>query len=235
MRRRTRAAAAAVTDPVEWARVQVADAAVALAAQGLNVGTAGNVSVRVGEKLVAITPSGVAAAELAVAPELVAVHALDGSVVDDPLPASSELPLHLAVYAATDVAAVVHTHSPAATALSLLVTEVPPVHYYAADLGNPIRVVPYAPFGSDELADSVAAALGGASAALLAHHGAVTTGPYLTTALDRAATLEWLCEVYLRAAAAGRPAVLGEDAVTAAAEALAAYRTSRPDPPKSPG
>ena len=106
-----------------------------LSRSGLVVGTAGNVSVREGD-LVAVTPSGLRYAELT--PELVGVHHLDGAPVEAPLGPTSELPLHLAIYAARpEVGAVVHTHSVAATALSTLVDEIPSVHYYLAMFGGP--------------------------------------------------------------------------------------------------
>ena len=74
---------------------------------------------------------------------------------------SSETPLHRAVYALTDAGAVVHTHSHFATVLSTLVDELPAVHYATTAFGGRVRVAPYATFGSDELAESVAAALEG--------------------------------------------------------------------------
>ncbi|MCP2258044.1 L-fuculose 1-phosphate aldolase (EC 4.1.2.17) [Streptoalloteichus tenebrarius] len=166
----------------------------------LVVGTAGNLSVRV-DDLVAVTPSGVDYDRLT--PELVGVHRLDGEAVDAPLAATSELPLHLALYERTDATAVVHTHSPAATALSCLVDEVPPVHYYLALFGGRVRVAEYATYGTPELAESVLAALGGSSACLLANHGALTTGATLTQAYERACYLEWVCDVALRVLSAG--------------------------------
>jgi L-fuculose-phosphate aldolase len=155
------------------------------------------------------------------------VHALDGTPLDAAFTPSSELPLHLAVHAAGTVGAVVHTHSVAAVAVSLLVDEVPPVHYYLASFGAAVRVVPYAPFGSAELAAGTAAALRDSSGALLANHGAVTTGPDLATAVEAAVTLEWLCDVYLRAAAVGRPRLLDAAAMAAARHAMAVYRAAR--------
>ena len=108
-----------------------------LSRAGLVVGTAGNVSVREGD-LVAATPSGVRYATLT--PDLVGVHRLDGTAVEAALAPTSELPLHLAIYAdRPEVGAIVHTHSPAATALSALVDEVPAVHYYVAMFGGPVR------------------------------------------------------------------------------------------------
>ena len=83
-----------------------------LAASGLVVGTSGNVSVRAGDLVVA-SPSGVDYAELTAA--LVGVHRLDGTPVEAALAPTSEMPLHLGIYAATGAAAIVHTHSVAAT------------------------------------------------------------------------------------------------------------------------
>src|ERR1700744_5360692 len=130
-------------------RGQVAAGCGQLAAGGLVVGTPGNVSPRAGE-LIAVTPSGLDYAELWA--ELVGVHRLDGEPVEAPLRPSSELPLHLAVYAATGAGALVHTHSPAATATSALVDEVPAIHYQVAAFGGPVAVAPYATYGTDQLA-----------------------------------------------------------------------------------
>jgi L-fuculose-phosphate aldolase len=196
---------------------------------GLVVGTAGNVSARCayGElAAVAITPSGLDYVHLR--PALVGVHALDGAPLDAPLAPSSELPLHLAVYAGTRAAAIVHTHSPAATAVSTLVTEVPAVHYYLAMFGSGVRVAPYAPFGTEELAANAVAALAGNRGALLANHGAVTTGPSVEAALELAVVLEWMCDVWLRAAGAGRPALLTSDQLAQAGRALADYAAAKP-------
>ena len=145
-----------------------------MAVAGLVVGTSGNVSVRAGD-LVAVSPSGVDYAELTVG--LVGVHRLDGTPVEAPLRPTSEMPLHLGVYAATGAAAIVHTHSVAATALSTLADELPALHYHVAMFGGPVAVAPYATYGSQELADHVVAALRDRTACLMANHGAVTTGP----------------------------------------------------------
>ncbi len=207
-------------------RAAVAACAGRLTSTGLVVGTAGNVSARSGD-LVAITPSGLDYA--AMTAELVGVHDLSGADVDAPLRPSSELPLHLAVYAGTDATVIVHTHSPAATALSTVVTEVPAVHYYLAMFGDGVRVAPYAPFGTDELAANAVEALRGRRGALLANHGAVTVGPDLKVALELALMLEWICDVYLRAAAAGTPSLLSAADLDQARGALAAYAAAKPD------
>jgi L-fuculose-phosphate aldolase len=192
-----------------------------LSRTGLVVGTAGNVSVRAAD-LVAVTPTGVRYAELT--PELVGVYRLDGTPVEAPLAPTSELSLHLAVYTTRpDAGAVVHTHSPAATALSTLVDEVPPVHYYTAMFGGPVRVAPYATYGTRELADGAVRALTDRTACLLGNHGAVTIGQDLMTAQDRSVYLEWLCDVYLRASSAGTPRTLPPAEIAAVAAKLTSY------------
>jgi L-fuculose-phosphate aldolase len=192
-----------------------------LSRAGLVVGTAGNVSVREGD-LVAVTPSGVRYAELT--PELVGVHQLDGAAVEAPLAPTSELPLHLGIYAARpEAGAIVHTHSPAATALSTLAGEVPAVHYYVAMFGGPVRVAPYAMYGTEELARNVVRALHDRTACLMGNHGAVTIGPDLATAHDKSAYLEWLCDVCLRASSAGTPRLLASAEIAAVAVKLAGY------------
>jgi L-fuculose-phosphate aldolase len=202
-----------------------------LSAAGLMVGTAGNVSVLAAD-LVAVTPSGVDYAELAATD--VGVYRLDGTPVEAPLAPTSELPLHLAVYGAyagtgtgagagTGTAAIVHTHSVAATAVATLGDELPPIHYYVAMFGGTVRVAPYATYGTDELASNAVQALRGRTACLLGSHGAVTTGQDLKTAYDRSVYLEWVCDVYLRAAAAGTPRLLPPGEIEAVAAKLASY------------
>jgi L-fuculose-phosphate aldolase len=208
---------------LEREREEIVRACRKLSAAGLVVGTAGNVSVLAGD-LVAVTPSGVDYAELAARD--VGVHRLDGTPVEAPLAPTSELPLHLAVYGAyagAGTAAIVHTHSVAATAVATLADELPPIHYYVAMFGGTVRVAPYATYGTDELASNAVQALRGRTACLLGSHGAVTTGPDLTTAYDRAVYLEWVCDVYLRAAAAGTPRLLPPGEIEAVAARLASY------------
>ncbi len=192
---------------------------------GLVVGTAGNVSVRVPDGLV-ITPTAVPADEMA--PEQLAVLDAEGGQVGGTHRRSSEWRLHLAIYQARpDVGAVVHTHSVAATALAVLRLPLPPIHYAMHQLGGEVRVAPYATFGSVELAQEAAAALKAAHAVLLANHGAVAVGPDLPTALERARLLEWLCRVYLEARQGGTPHVLTPTEMAAAAERFQDYRPSR--------
>lgn len=211
------------------ARAEVVRACQQMQRQGLVVGTAGNVSVRVDEHVV-ISPSGVEYAELT--PEMVGVHDMSGAPVDALLEPSSELPLHLAVYAGTDARAITHNHAPASTALGLVCDEIPGSHYYSALFGGHVRVAPYASFGTQELADGVCAALQGRGGALMSNHGAVTIGPTLDKALGLLPYLEYICEIQLRAMATGaRVKTLPDDEITRMVGAMAGY--GRQSPPAS--
>jgi L-fuculose-phosphate aldolase len=176
-----------------------------LAAAGLVVGTAGNVSVRAGER-VSLTAKGVALADVTSAD--IAVVDMDGNVVAGS--PTSELELHLAVYRRYDAGAIVHTHAPMATALACVLDELPVVHYQLLALGGSIRVAPFHPFGTRDLAAAVADALRGRTAALLANHGAVNYAASLADAVDGAVLLEWACGLYLDASRLGTPRVLDE-------------------------
>ncbi|MFF4256828.1 class II aldolase/adducin family protein [Streptomyces sp. NPDC001663] len=215
-------------------RAAVADACRRLGAEGLLIGTAGNVSVRVADR-VAITATGAVLAELT--EDQVTVVDLDGKLVAGTLEPTSELDLHLGVYRRYGTGAVVHTHAPMATALSLVLDELPCIHYQLLTLGGTVRVAPYATFGTPELAESVLAALEGRSAALMANHGAVTHAPTLDKAVEHALLLEWACGVYQHAAALGPPRALDEQQQLAVIEAAIArnYGTTHPVPPEQEG
>ncbi|MGW3287792.1 class II aldolase/adducin family protein [Streptomyces sp. NPDC001002] len=192
--------------PEAWGRAVHADEAEAwetlvatarrTVSEGLVVGTSGNVSVRVGDTVL-VTPSGVPYDRLA--PDDVTGVDLEGRQVLGTLIPTSELPMHLAVYRTTDAHAVVHTHAVHATAVSTLVPELPVIHYMAAALGGPVRVAPYAAYGTDELAENMLRALTDRSGCLLQNHGTVTHGATLDQAYDRTAQLEWMCRLWLTA------------------------------------
>ena len=179
-----------------------------LADNGMVIGTAGNVSMRAGE-LIAITASGVRFADITV--DQVTVTDLDGTVVEGQFAPTSELQLHLDVYRRLHTGAVVHTHAPMSTALGCVLDELPVVHYQQLLLGGPTKVAPFHPFGTTELAEAVATALGGTNAALMANHGAVTHGQTLEQAVEYSLLLEWACTLYRDASTLGRPRTLSED------------------------
>lgn len=212
---------------LEATRQAVADACRALAAQGLVIGTAGNVSVRVDDR-VAVTATGARFEHLSA--DEVTVVDLDGQVVDGDLAPTSELALHLGVYRRFGTTAVVHTHAPVATAVGLVVDELPCLHYQMLLLGGAVPVAPYSTYGTTELAESVVDALEGKSAALMANHGAITHGTSLETAVEHALLLEWACTAYWRAASMGTPRALTADQQHAVVEASIRrrYGSTRP-------
>jgi L-fuculose-phosphate aldolase len=212
-------------DAMEQEREALAATARKLAADGLVIGTSGNLSVRTGER-VAVSPTGATLAELEAAD--VAVVDLDGRQVDGPLAPTSELGLHLGIYARYGSGAVVHTHAPMATALGLVLDELPCVHYEMLGLGGAVRVVPYATFGTSELAEGVLAALEDRAAALMANHGAVSHGPGLDDAARATQLLEWACTLYWRAAAIGAPRVLDPEQLGAVADTIVALGYGAP-------
>lgn len=212
---------------VREAREQVAVVARRLAAEGLVLGTAGNVSQRVDDR-VAVTPTGAVLADLEASD--VSVVDLDGRQLEGPLAPTSELDLHLGAINRHGCGAVVHTHAPMSTAAACVLDELPCVHYAMLALGGDVPVVPYTTFGTPELAESVVAALEGRTAALMASHGAVTVGADAAAAMELALLLEWAATVYLNAAKAGTPHVMDQDERTAVIEAVLArgYGSTKP-------
>jgi len=199
-----------------------------MAPDDLAPGTSGNLSVRRGE-VMAITPSGMPYERMDPA-DICLVRTSDAVLLSGPRP-STETPMHLAMYQASNAAAIVHTHSPFVVALSTVLDELPAIHYAMADLGGPVRVAPYLRFGTDKLAAGAAAALAGRSAVILRNHGALTCGPTLARAYERARTLEWLARVYWYARLAGTPQTLSEGALTEVSDAVRALRYGETVPP----
>ena len=179
-----------------------------LNARGLNQGTSGNVSVRDGDGMI-VTPSGVSYDEGT--PEMCVRVTLDGAWSGDWRP-SSEWRMHLDVYRARPEArAVVHVHSPHATALSTLREGIPAFHYMVAVAGGTdIRCAAYATFGKQALSDAMLAALEGRAACLLANHGQIALGPSLAKAVAMTEEVEALARQYLLARAAGTPVLLDD-------------------------
>jgi L-fuculose-phosphate aldolase len=215
---------------LQIAREQLVSYCGRLIPDGLAVGAAGNLSARVGD-LVAITPSGVRYSDLI--PADVCIVTLNGEEVEARDRPSTELPMHLAVYASTTAGAVVHTHSPEVIALSATHDELPAVHYAISDLGGPVRVARYTRFGSAGLAAAATGALADRSAAILQNHGAICYGRTLTEAYDRALLLEWLAKVFRLACSYGHPRILTQaelDEVSGEARRIR-YGERRQSPP----
>lgn len=202
-------------------REEVLATALAMNASGINRGTAGNVSARSGSGFL-ITPTGLAYDEITAA-DIVAMS-MDGSFSGNRKP-SSEWRFHRDIYAQRpEAGAVVHAHSPSATALACMDFSIPAFHYMIARFGGTdVRCAAYATFGSQELSDSVVKALAGRSACLLSHHGMLVLGRDLKQALSLAVELETISEQYWRVLQIGGPSLLPEDEMARVLEKFASY------------
>lgn len=190
-------------------RLAMVEAMRAMDARGLNRGTSGNVSVRLGEAML-VTPSGVAPDALT--PESMVRVEADGAVAAGALRPSSEWRMHQRLLARRpDAGAVVHCHSRHATILACAGRPIPSLHYMVGvSGGSSVPVAPYAVFGSEVLADAVADAIGGGYAALMANHGQVVVAPSLRRALLIAEEIEEQAAVYWGTLAIGGPTLLDE-------------------------
>ncbi|MGO1120551.1 class II aldolase/adducin family protein [Rhodovibrionaceae bacterium A322] len=181
-------------------------------ALGINQGTSGNASVRVGAGFL-ITPSGLAYEDIA--PEDVVEMQMDGSFVsaNGLRKPSSEWRFHLDVLAARpEFNALVHTHGKAVASLSCLRRDIPAFHYMVALAGGTsIRCADYATFGTQALSDKALVALEDRKACLLANHGQLAAGASLRQALSLAQEVETLADMYWRALQMGTPVILNDD------------------------
>jgi L-fuculose-phosphate aldolase len=180
---------------------------------GFNRGASGNISVRTGQGFV-VTPSGVPVERLN--PQSLVAMSLAGEVLSAGKP-SSEWRFHRDLYVnRPDVGAVVHAHSPFATALACLRRDIPPFHYMIAMAGgDTIRCCDYALFGTQALSDAIVLAMQGRKACLMANHGMLATGRSLAAAMALAIEVESLCEQYWRALQIGEPVLLSAEQMQA--------------------
>lgn len=185
-------------------RRRIVAAARSINETGLNPGKAGNVSARVRGGFL-ITPTGTPYARLR--PESIVRVTMDGTVPGRQPRPSSEWRVHRDIYAARpEAGAIVHVHSPYATALACTRRPIPAFHYMVAVAGgDSIRCAPYATFGTQALSDHALRALAGRRACLLANHGMLAFGEDLDGAMALAIEVEFLARQYALSLQIGRP------------------------------
>ena len=183
------------------ARIELMQVYRAIERAGLSIGNAGNISIRLGEHML-ISPTGADGAT--VTPDDFVLARFDGTALSAGVP-SSEWAIHGGIYAAGLGQAVIHAHPDACVALSCLRRPMPPFHYMVASFGgHEVPCAPYAPFGTQALADGVVDTLGARfNACLMANHGMVCHAPTLQQALARTVKLDMLARQYLLARQAG--------------------------------
>jgi len=191
---------------------------------GLNQGTSGNISA-LHEGQMIITPSGVPYEKLK--PDHLALMPLNGTTIEyeGPLKPSSEWHFHRAILQSNpSFGAVVHTHSPYATVLSIARQEIPACHYMIAAFGgNTVRCADYATFGTPELSINIVNAMQDRSACLLANHGMVTAGDTLEKAMWAAVELETLSKQYYHSRMLGQMHILPDDEMEDIVEKFKSY------------
>ena len=192
---------------------------------GLVVGTGGNISwFDRKQGHMAITPSGREYHELTL--ESIVVVDLQGDPVEGEGKPSSEWRMHAEVYShRNDISAVVHTHSPNATALACMELGLPAFYYLMAIAGGDVRCAPYATFGSTELAVAVREGMEGRSAVLMARHGLLAGAGRLDKAFSIARYMEAIAGIYLTCLSAGKdPGPMPEDEIERLKELFKAYQ-----------
>lgn len=197
---------------------------------GLVVGSAGNVSRRVDANHIAITPTSIAY-DVLKSDETVVVDLASGKPVESLRNPSYELPMHLVIYRQRpDVGAIVHTHAPFVTTLSVLHQPLPPlIDEMMMYFGGAIQVTDYAFTGTEAVGSNVVAALGDRTGVILANHGNVCVGRDLAQALHVAITMESTARVYVQALQTGKPVLLPDFAISSGRAMYDARRLSTPE------
>lgn len=205
-------------------RIDVAEYCKKLGSSGLTAGTTGNISIFNRQQgLAAVSPSSMAYGGMRA--EDVVVVDMEHNVVDGNFRPSTEYAMHLNCYKERqDINAVVHTHAPNVTTLAVLGWDLPAIHYMIALAGRAIvPCVPYAIFGSAELAAAALKHLEGGYAVLLESHGALTTGPDIAYAYSLTEQIEFCAEIYLKAKSLAEPKILSDQQIADVAEKFTAY------------
>ena len=188
----------------------------------------GNISVKVGEDRLLITPSGVSKGRMI--PEMLLVTDLDGNVLEGDRHPSSECKMHLEVYRGRpDVNAVVHAHPPVATAFAVCRRglETPYLSELVAGLGQVPCTTSFAMLSTEEVPESVRPYLEDHNALLLANHGALAWGGDLWEAFDRLETVEHTAKIVLNAQLLGGGVPLTEEEVKRLQGLRGIYQTLR--------
>lgn len=204
-------------------RGQVLDALHRAVDCGLIHGTSGNIAVRDFEaNVIAISPSGRDYNGMQL--QDIAIVTPEGEWIDGPYKPSSETPMHTAVYRARpDVGATVHVHGLFSTVMAMEGDQLFPSTPPQAEIA-PIRIVPFALPGSNELARLVTEQLGSDRALLLKNHGSFCCGRTIEEALSAAVYTEEAAQTAYYSMLLGRFHPLNEDQVQEIKKILASGR-----------
>ena len=188
----------------------------------------GNISVKVAENRLLITPSGVSKGRMT--PEMLLVTDMDGTVIEGDRHPTSEGKMHLEVYRGRpDANAVVHAHPPVSTAFAVCRRglETPYLSELVAGLGQVPCTTSFAMLSTEEVPESVRPYLAVHNALLLANHGALAWGGDLWEAFDRLETVEHTAKIVLNAQLLGGGVPLTEEEVERLQSLRGMYQTLR--------
>ena len=174
--------------------------------------SAGNISTRTGDGLVAITASGVEYRKMTTGD--ISIVDLDGIVIEGPKP-SSELPMHNVIYKNfADVGSIYHTHSPYAITFAMLGKDIPRANLELMTCGAPIPVAPWACPGTAKAGEVTVAIMKlrpELKVVLLRKHGLVAVGTNLDHAFKMAFNVEFGLQCYYQALQLGKPELVTDE------------------------
>ena len=182
---------------VDEIKQQVLAAAKDMLRKGLTEGTAGNISARLPDGNVVITPSSVDYQAMTL--DDLCVIDLDANVLEGTRGPSSEKLLHLSCYKGfDDIKSVIHAHPVYATMFAVAHEPIPAcIDEFSIFVGGDVAVTDYAMSGTEDVGKNAVACLQGRGAALLANHGTVAVGPspakvlHITALIERSAQIVW--------------------------------------------
>jgi L-fuculose-phosphate aldolase len=192
-------------------REQLADICKLLYERNLVTACDGNISMRVSEEHIMITPSRKNKGMLS--PDDMIIVDLSGTVIEGSSKASSEFPMHQAIYKERlDVHAIVHTHPVYATAFALAGKTIPNNYLIEAKvILGPTMLAEYGTPGTIEMVEAIAPLIRKCNSILLKNHGALTYGVDLIDAYNKMDVLESLAKTIIMSKLMGDPIIISEE------------------------
>ncbi len=215
---------------VETLRADIVEVGRRMYARGYTASNDGNISVRVGEGRLLMTPKSVCKGFMT--PDMMCVTDLDGKKISGDRDPSSEMLMHLEVYRQRpDVNAVVHAHPPTATGFA--VAGIPLDRAVLAEVLTTLGSIPLAEYATPstaELPDAVRKYIKAHDGMLLANHGALTVGTDLFSAYYKMETIEHFAKISLVARMLGRENLISREEVMRLQELRGTYGIKAPAP-----
>ena len=215
---------------IESLRADIVEVGRRMYARGYTASDDGNISVRVGEDRLLMTPKSVCKGFMT--PDMMCVTDLAGKKIQGDRDPSSEMLMHLEVYRQRpDVKAVVHAHPPTATGFA--VAGIPLDRAVLAEVLTTLGSIPLAEYATPstaELPEAVRKYIKAHDAMLLANHGALTVGGDLFSAYYKMETIEHFAKISLVARMLGGENLISREEVMRLQELRGTYGIKAPAP-----